>query len=162
MGSPTDWKLTGSQRLTYRSESSEPHIKLTCGALALGERAPRASVIEGQWGLCAGVHGIGGNGDPNIKRHTQTFTCTGSQGKAKSPQESGSNLTPVIRGPPGKTGVSVACCGGKTWETMLLGILSSMPFSGGGHFGKNLAPPISTEMPQAKQQSRWDHSPTHH
>ena len=28
MGSPTDWKVTGSQRLTYGSESSEPHIKL--------------------------------------------------------------------------------------------------------------------------------------
>ena len=28
MGSPIDWKLTGSQRLTYRSESSEPHVKL--------------------------------------------------------------------------------------------------------------------------------------
>ena len=26
--SPTDWKVTGSQRLTYRSERSEPHINL--------------------------------------------------------------------------------------------------------------------------------------
>ena len=28
VGSPTDWKLIGSQRLIYRSESSEPHIEL--------------------------------------------------------------------------------------------------------------------------------------
>ena len=28
MGSPTDWKVTSSQRLTYRSESSELNIKL--------------------------------------------------------------------------------------------------------------------------------------
>ena len=28
VGSPTDWKVTVSQRLTYRGESSEPHIKL--------------------------------------------------------------------------------------------------------------------------------------
>ena len=27
VGSPTDWKVTGSQRLPYRNESSEPHIK---------------------------------------------------------------------------------------------------------------------------------------
>ena len=29
VGSPTDWKLTGSQRLTYRSESSELHNKFS-------------------------------------------------------------------------------------------------------------------------------------
>ena len=30
VGSPTDWKITGSQRLTYRNESSEPHDKSPC------------------------------------------------------------------------------------------------------------------------------------
>ena len=28
---------------------------MMCGDLALGERAPGASGIEGQWGLCAGA-----------------------------------------------------------------------------------------------------------
>ena len=26
-GKPTDWKVTVSQRLTYRSKSSEPHVR---------------------------------------------------------------------------------------------------------------------------------------
>ena len=26
-GQPTDWKVTVSQRITYKSDSSEPHIK---------------------------------------------------------------------------------------------------------------------------------------
>ena len=56
--SPTDWKVTGSQRLTYRSESSEPHIKPpNSGDLELGQRAPRAPGIKGQWGLCTGAPG---------------------------------------------------------------------------------------------------------
>ena len=40
MGSPIDWKLTGSQRLTYRSESSEPHIKLSCAGIQHWEKEP--------------------------------------------------------------------------------------------------------------------------
>ena len=45
------------------------------------------------------------------------------------------NLTAVLGGP-GKSGVNVACCGGRTLEAKLSEIFSSMPFSGGGHFGK--------------------------
>ena len=40
VGSSTDWKLTGSQRLTYRRESSEPHIKLTHVGLWHWEKEP--------------------------------------------------------------------------------------------------------------------------
>ena len=60
-----------------------------------------------------------------LKRLKQTFKCTGSEGKVKSLQESGSNLTAVLGGPPGKTGVNVACCGGRALEAKLSGILSS-------------------------------------
>ena len=71
------------------------------------------------------LHGTGGNGDPILKRCTQTFTTTGSQGKAKSPRESGSNLTAVLGGHSEKTGVNVACCEGRTLKAKLLGIFSS-------------------------------------
>ena len=71
------------------------------------------------------LHGTGGNGDPILKRHTQTFSCTGSQGKAKSPWETGSNLTAVLGGHPGKTGVNVAYCEGRTLKAKLSGIFSS-------------------------------------
>ena len=162
MGSSTDWKLTGSQRLTYRSESSEPHIKPSCAGIWHWEKEPLEHLALKASGACVQeLHRTGGNGDPILKRRTQTFTCTGSQGKAKSPRESGSNLTAVLGGHPGKTGVNVACCEGRTLKAKLSGIFSSVPFSGGGHFGKiwpHLS--VSAEKPQGKQQSRWDHSPT--
>ena len=86
VGSPTDWKLTGSQRLTYRSESSEPHIKPPCVGIWHWEKEPLEHLALKASGACAQqLHGTGGNGDPILKRCTQTVMCTGSQGRAKSP-----------------------------------------------------------------------------
>ena len=83
-----DWKLTGSQRLTYRSESSEPHIKLSHVGIWHWEKEPLEHLALKARGACAQeLHESGGNGDPLLKRRTQTFTCTGSQGRARSPQE---------------------------------------------------------------------------
>ena len=144
MGSSIDWKLTGSQRLTYRSESSEPHIKPShVGDPALGERAPEHLALKASGACAQELHGTGGNGDPILKRRTQTFTCTESQGKAKSPRESGSNLTAVLGGHPGKTGVNVACCEGRTLKAKLSGIFSSSAFLWRWPFWENLAPPVS-------------------
>ena len=126
MQSPTDWKLTGSQRLTYRSESSEPHIKLPRVGTWHWEKEPPEHLALKASGACSQeLHGTGGNRDPILKRRTQTFTCTESQGKAKSPRESGSNLTAVLGGHPGKTGVNVAACEGGTLKAKPLGIFSS-------------------------------------
>ena len=94
--------------------------------------------------------GLGETRDPILKRHTQTFMCTGSQGKAKSPWECGSNLTAVLgdilgkqgRHPP-KTGENVACCEGKTLKAKLSGIFSSSAFLWRWPFWENLAPPVS-------------------
>ena len=122
MGSSTDWKLTGSQRLTYRSESSEPHIKLSCVGIRHGEKEPLEHLALKASGACVQeLHGTGGNGDSILKRYTQTFTCTVSQGKAKSPWEAGSNLTVVLGPHPGKTGVNGACREGKDIEGKALG-----------------------------------------
>ena len=86
VGSPTDWKLTGSQRLTYRSESSEPHIKLSRVGIWHWEKEPLEHLALKASGACAQeLHRTWGNRDPILKRRTQIFTCTGSQGKAKSP-----------------------------------------------------------------------------
>ena len=126
MGSPTDWKLTGSQRLTYRSESSEPHIKLSRVGIWHWEKEPLEHLALKASGACVQeLHGTGGDRDPTLKRPTQTFTCAGSQSKAKSPWESGSNLTTVLGGQPGKTGVDVSCCEGRSLEAKLSGIFSS-------------------------------------
>ena len=121
VGSPTDWKLTGSQRLTYRSESSEPHIKPSRAGTWHWEKELLEHLALKASGACAQeLHRTGGNGDPILKRGTQTFTCTESQGKAKSPRESGSNLTAVLGGHPEKTGVNVACHEGRTLKAKLL------------------------------------------
>ena len=144
MGSPTDWKLTGSQRLTYRSESSESHIKLSRVGIWHREKEPLEHLALKASGACAQeLHGTGGNGDPILKRRTQTFTCTGSQGRARSPQEPRSNLTAVLGGHPGKTGVNVACCEGRTLKAKLSGIFSSSAFLWRWPFWENLAPPVS-------------------
>ena len=85
------------------------------------------------------LHGTGGEGDPIVKRHTQIFTCTGShgQGKAKSPWESGSNLTAVLGGHPGITGVNVACCVGRILRAKLSGIFSRSLSLEGAILGKS-------------------------
>ena len=91
-------------------------------------------------GACAQErHRTGGNRDPILKRCTQTFMCTEFQGKAKSPRESGSNLTAVLGGHPGKTGVNVACCEGKTLKAKL----SAAAFLWRWPFWENLDPPHS-------------------
>ena len=144
MGSPTDWKLTGSQRLTYRSESSEPHIKPSRVGIWHWEKEPLEHLALKASGACAQeLHRTGGNGDPIVKRRTRTFTCTGSQGKVRSPSESGSNLTAVLGGHPGKTGVNVACCEGRTLKAKLSGIFSNSAFPWRWPFWENLAPPVS-------------------
>ena len=144
MGSPTDCKVTASQRLTYRSESSEPHVKSPCLGIWHWEKEPLEHLALKASGACVQeLHRTGGNGDPILKRRTQTFTCTGSQGKAKSPWESGSNLTAVLGEHPGKTGVNVACCEGRTLKAKLSGIFSSSAFLWRWPFWENLAPPVS-------------------
>ena len=97
-----------------------------CGDLAQGERASEHLALKASGACVQELHRTGGNGDPILKRSTQTFTCTESQCKAKSPRESGSNLTAVLGGHPGKTGVNVACCEGRTLEEKLLGIFSGL------------------------------------
>ena len=85
-GNPTDWKLTGSQRLIYMRETSKPHIKPSHVGMWHWEKEPlehQALKASGAWGQ--ELHGTRGNGDPILKSHTHTFMCTGSQGKAKSP-----------------------------------------------------------------------------
>ena len=144
MGSSTDWKLIGSQRLTYRSESSDLHVKSPCLGIWHWEKEPLEHLALKASRACAQeLHQTGGNGDPILKRRTQTFTCTESQGKAKSPRESGSNLTTFLVGHLGKTGVNGACCEGRILEAKISGIFSSPAFLWRWPFWENMAPPIS-------------------
>ena len=84
VGSPTDWKLTGSQRLTYRSESSEPHIKLSHVGIWHWEKEPLEHLALKASGACAQeLHKTGGNRDPILERCTQAFMCPGHREKQR-------------------------------------------------------------------------------
>ena len=51
----------------------------------IGEKEPPEHLALNASGACVQeLHRTGGNRDPILERHTQTFTCTGSQGKAVS------------------------------------------------------------------------------
>ena len=58
------------------------------------------------------LHRTGGNRDHIPERCTQVFMCTGPQGKAETPRESGSELTVVLGGSPEKKGDDF----GSLWE----------------------------------------------
>ena len=51
------WKIIVSQRLSHRSEGSEPQVNPPPQSvvLALGREAPRAFGFESQWGLITGT-----------------------------------------------------------------------------------------------------------
>ena len=85
MGRPTEWKVTVSQRLTYRSESSQPHFKSPhLGIWHWEKESPEHLALKASGACVQELYGTGGNGDPILERCTKTFTCTGSQGKAKA------------------------------------------------------------------------------
>ena len=68
MGSPTDWKVTGSQRLTYRSESSEPHIKLSRVRIWHWEKEPLEYLALKASGACVrSSMGLGETETPFLK-----------------------------------------------------------------------------------------------
>ena len=74
------------------------------------------------------LHGTGGNRDPILERYTQSFMCTGSQGKAEAPYESGSDLTAVLGGWPGKTGNDCDSLWGKNIGGKALGNINQSVF----------------------------------
>ena len=93
-----DWKVTVSQRLTYRSENSEPHVRCPHLGIWHGEKEFPENLAFKASGACAQeLHRIGGNGDPILERHMQAFVYAGSQGKAEAQWESVLNLTAVLR-----------------------------------------------------------------
>ena len=143
VGSPTDWKVTGSQRLIYRSESSEPHIKPSRAEIWHWEKEPLEHLALKASRACGQeLHGTGGNRDPILKVHTD-FLVHWVPGQSKV--SIGIWVKPNCSswGPLGKTGVNVACCEGRTLELKLSGIFSSGAFLWRWTFWENLPHPIS-------------------
>ena len=78
------------------------------------EKEPPEYLALKATGACARErHETEGNGDPILERCMWAFVCTGSQGKAEAPWESGLDLTAVLGGSPGKTGGDCGLLWGK-------------------------------------------------
>ena len=102
---------------------------------------------------------MGGNGTPLLKGEYKISCALGPRAKQRLHRNLGQTWLQVLENLLGKW---------SHWLTLGEGHWrqSSREYSPAGAFlwrwpfWKNLAPPISTEKHQAKQQSRWDHSPT--
>ena len=94
---------------------------------------------------------------------THRHSCAlGPRSKKQSPEESGSEVTAILKGTHGKTGVTVAHCRGRTLEASsrtleaisrtleaISGIIISMCSPIGGHFGKIWHHPSGLRSPRA-------------
>ena len=92
--------------------------------------------------------GLGETETPFLKGTHRFSRALGPRAK-QSPWESGSNLTTVLGGHPGKTGVNVACEGG-TLQAKFLGIFSSHAFLWRWPFWENLVLSQLLRSPRAK------------
>ena len=121
VGSPQEQKVTVSQRLTYRSESSEPHVRFPSLGICHWEKEPPEHLALKASGACAQeLHGTGRNKDPILERHTQDFMCTVSQGKSEMPKVSELDLTAGLGDLLGKQRVIMARVGRRTlWQKSL-------------------------------------------
>ena len=82
VGSPTDWKVTGSQRLAYRSESSEPHIKLPRVGIWHWEKEPPEHLALKASGACMQeLHGTGEAETPFLKGTHRLSPALGPRAK---------------------------------------------------------------------------------
>ena len=86
VGSPTDWKVTVSQRLTYRSESSEPHLKPPCLGSWHWEKEPPEHLALKASGACVQeLHRTGEKETPFLKGAHRLSGALGPRVPAESP-----------------------------------------------------------------------------
>ena len=142
VGQPTNWKIIVSQRFSHWSESSQPHVRLPILRVwNREEEPPEHFALKASVAWVQELHRTGGNRDSTLGGCTQGFTCTGTQGKAVTPQEPGPGLPASPGCSPGEMGVN---CGslwgqGHWWwrpQRMIIGVISP----GGHHFGTETQP----------------------
>ena len=122
-----------------------PHQDAMPGCLALGDGAPEHLALKTSGLMCRSSIQLD-EMETTLERVTQAFMCTGSQGKAETPLESGSHLPVVLGGSPGKRG-------GKDTEDKGLRNNYQHELPWRWPFWKNLTPPIRAEKPQTRQQT---------
>ena len=71
---PIDWKVTVSQRLTYRREHSKVHVRFPHLGIWIWEKEPLEQLTLKASGACAQeVQRSVGNSDVILERYTQAF-----------------------------------------------------------------------------------------
>ena len=95
--------------------SSEPHVGLSRLSLATGGGVPEHLALKASRACVQELQRNKGNRDSTLRGCTQDFTCTGTQHKAVTTQESGPDL-PVGLGRAGVGRVSWGC-GSWLWLT---------------------------------------------
>ena len=117
------------------------------GDLALGEGAPEAFGIEGQWGLCMGAPQEWGKKDPILQRCTRLSSALGFRAKQRLYRISirpDCSLEYLL----GKEEVNMARCQGRAFEAKVSGIIISMCSCRGSHFGKIRPYPSGLRSPR--------------
>ena len=117
-GQPTNWKIIISQRFSHRSETSEPHVRLSSlGGSHQKEEPPEHLALKAGRAWAQELHRTGGNRESALGGYTQGFTCTGTQGKAVTSYQPGPDLPVGLGGSPGEVGVSCVSCRLQCWDT---------------------------------------------
>ena len=122
------------------------------GGLALGEGAPGAFGSEGQPGLCTGAPRDWGKRDSTLKGTLRSPCALGPRAEQGLHRNLGQTCLQGLKDLLGKGGWLPRLWQQNKWHS-IVGI------RGGCHFQENLTPPIRAEKPQAKQQTRWEHTP---
>ena len=149
MGDPQTENNYITEVLPQELEFWVPHEAPQPEGLELGVGDFRAFGFEGQWGLSVGLHRTGGNRDSTLRRCTQGFMCTGTEGKAVSPQKPGPDLRADLRGTPGEVGVGCGPIQGQGhWWWRPLGNTPQCELSWRSPFWhQDLGPPNSLQTP---------------
>ena len=124
-----------------------PHQDAMPGCLALGDGAPEHLALKTSGLMCRSSIQLD-EMETTPERVTQAFMCTGSQGKAETPLESGSDLPVVLGGSPGKRGGNCSSLWGKDIEDKGLRNNYQHELPWRWPFWKNLTPTIRAESPR--------------
>lgn len=152
---PTNWKMIILQKLSNKSESSEPQSRLfSLKAWHQGEKStplPRAFGFDGQRGLRAGA---------SQDRRKQTLNCFCIHtrfgvywDKAITPEEPVLDLPESLGESPGQVGSVVAHWGAKRMVAEGQRLLSRVSSTRGHHFGSNLPNGLQAPVPECNSPS---------
>ena len=155
MGNPIDWKITISQRLSHRSESSKPTSGSPAWVSGFG-RKRRAFGFECQWDLSAGAPQDRGKQTPLWEGAHRLSCALGPKAKQRLHKNLGQTCLWFLEDLLGREGLAAFHCGGRTLEVEAPENVSS---PGGCHFRKIWH--SCRHSPQAKPQTGQEHSPTH-